>query len=81
MAIRKDFEYKGLVVVGAYIRVNNLCGNKSSLGITVGIYTSTDNLITTSDYQFDYNVDGANPFVQAYEYIKTLPEYTDAIDC
>ncbi len=32
-------------------------------------------------YVTSYNIDGENPFKQAYEYIKTLPEYADAIDC
>lgn len=28
-----------------------------------------------------YNLNGANPIKQAYEYVKTLPEWEDAIDC
>lgn len=28
-----------------------------------------------------YDIEGANPIKQAYEYLKTLPEFADAVDC
>ncbi len=28
-----------------------------------------------------YDIEGANPFKQAYEFLKTLPEFSDAVDC
>lgn len=28
-----------------------------------------------------YELEGANPIKQAYEYLKTLPEFADAVDC
>ncbi len=36
-----------------------------------------------SDVSFEssYALDGANPIKQAYEYLKTLPEFADAVDC
>jgi hypothetical protein len=36
-----------------------------------------------SDVSFEsaYNIDGANPIKQSYEFLKTLPEFADAVDC
>jgi hypothetical protein len=28
-----------------------------------------------------YNLDGVNPFEQAYLYLKTLPDFANAVDC
>ena len=32
-------------------------------------------------YSAAFNLDGPNPIKQAYEYLKTLPEFADAVDC
>ena len=31
--------------------------------------------------EFNYNINGESPIKQAYLYLKTLPEFADAIDC
>jgi hypothetical protein len=33
------------------------------------------------DYSFSINKAGGNFIEQAYEYLKTLPEFADAVDC
>jgi len=40
-------------------------------------------LLNFSDvpYVCTYSLEGENPFKQAYEYLKTLPEFADAVDC
>jgi hypothetical protein len=39
--------------------------------------------LTFSDLAYSalYTLEGANPIKQAYEYLKTLPEFADAVDC
>jgi hypothetical protein len=32
-------------------------------------------------YECDYKINGSNPINQAYEYIKTIDEFADAVDC
>lgn len=32
-------------------------------------------------YECVYDIVGENPIKQAYEYVKTLPEFADAVDC
>ncbi len=32
-------------------------------------------------YECAYDIDGANPIAQAYEYLKTLEEFAGATDC
>jgi hypothetical protein len=34
-----------------------------------------------TDYSCDYDLDGFNPIKQAYLYLKSLPEFADAVDC
>lgn len=29
----------------------------------------------------NYDINGSNPIAQAYAYLKTLPEFADAVDC
>jgi hypothetical protein len=33
------------------------------------------------DYQCAYSLDGKNPIKQAYEYLKTLDNFSSAVDC
>lgn len=33
------------------------------------------------NFEHNINTDSTNIIRQGYEYLKTLPEYTDAIDC
>jgi hypothetical protein len=32
-------------------------------------------------YYFNLDMNGENPIKQAYEHLKTLPEFADAVDC
>ena len=45
-------------------------------------YVSTDLPFFSEDMiTCAYNIEGSNPYAQAYEYLKTLDEYSDAVDC
>lgn len=73
----------------AYIRIDTIGGSKHSIHLDVKIYASQqaaqDDLpyIEQKTYSFTPIVDNKslNYHKQGYEYIKTLSEYADAVDC
>jgi hypothetical protein len=72
---------KSKLAIAAYIKVQNVSGNKNNLNATVMF---TDDAIQFSkNYAFPASVaDGAPNFIkQAYEYLKTLPEFENSEDC
>lgn len=79
----------GLVLGNSYIRIDTISGYKSSLTISVNIYSSQELFISGQGYleQKMYNFvpsveNYASNFIkQGYEYLKTLDEYKDATDC
>lgn len=73
----------GIECLGAYHRVEfvSIVG-KDKINFRVRI--SKDGILPHfSDEGFvcDYALDGENPIKQAYQYLKTLPEYKNAKDC
>lgn len=82
MALSKTFEYRGLVVKNGYHKVGYLSGNKESVIVNVEKFTNDkQNIIDVENYSFVPNMNGENFIKQAYEYLKTLPEFADAQDC
>jgi hypothetical protein len=66
----------------AYYRVSRINGNKTGIVISVEITNSLDKvLLETLFYEFIPDISGSNFIKQAYLYLKTLPEFADAIDC
>lgn len=64
-----------------YIRVSHVAGGKNQqtatvTSIEVGGSTVREDLVT-----FDPDLDGPNFIKQAYEHLKTLPEFAGAEDC
>lgn len=75
---------KDLLIKDAYIKILAVQGDKNNLGITIGVYQTSDkvHLIKTEHYKFipDLSVQSNNFIKQGYEYLKSLPEYANAID-
>jgi len=63
----------------AYIKVESVSGDKNN--VTATVTTKIGSNIKTKFYQFKPNLDGSNFIKQAYEHLKTLPEFADAVDC
>lgn len=67
----------------AYIRIDNLGGNKNKITLDIGIYTQKDGIKIMSDNQefmpsvFDIST---NFIKQGYEYLKTIDKYKNAVD-
>ena len=82
MAIKSNVTYKGVPIKDAYIKVWRYEGDKDKTRFEAGVYASEGaEMITSQGHQFALNLDGANTIKQAYEYLKTLPEFSNAVDC
>ena len=86
MALTKQIEMVSnfgdtVVFNNAYFKITSISGDKNSITIYVSCFKEKDNLcIKTDAYSFTPTMED-NFIKQGYEYIKSLPEYTDAIDC
>jgi hypothetical protein len=83
MALQKNIETaQGLNVNNAYIRVEDISLNKDLMHINIKTYVSVEKpYLSTGVFSCAYSLEGQNPFKQAYEYLKTLPEFSGATDC
>lgn len=78
----------GIVAEHAYIRIQELSGNKNFVGIRLEVFgdqelcNSGKSPIAYYNYSFEPAKDEESLRWdrQAYEYLKTLPEYADAVD-
>lgn len=74
----------GKLVENSYIRVCNISGNKYLINFIVEFKENIINdLIYLKEYEFVPSVlENASDFIaQAYDYLKTLEEYKNAVDC
>lgn len=73
----------GFEAVDAYHRIESLTHTgKHQINFTLRSYKTTEYPFFKEEwYSCDYDINGENPLKQAYAYLKTLPEYADAIDC
>jgi len=82
MAISKTVTFRGISIPNAYIRVVRFDGNKSKLAALIGYFGSaTSEIFDSMNVDVPYDVTGANPLAQIYDYIKTLPDFAGAVDC
>jgi len=71
-----------VVFRNAYIRVESITGNKSKLDAIVSTYKKVNDLkLATGWYSFTPVLNQTNFISQAYEHLKTLPEFAGAVDC
>lgn len=68
-----------------YCKIASVNGSKDEMGIFLNVLTSADSgyLLERKYYSFTPSVaDNSENFIkQGYEYLKTLPEFADVIDC
>lgn len=83
MALSLDIEFRGIKIYKAYATVNtpSLSANKTEVIFCVDYRASPHNdPITSQMYEAPYDLEGNNPFVQAYDYLKTLEEFQGCTD-
>lgn len=87
MALQKNIELASNLGVnvsftGAYIKVGNIKGNKDNISFTYDILDQKNGkVLTTKATFFEPDLNGSNFIQQAYSHLKTLEEFTDAVDC
>lgn len=87
MALKKSITLQSnfgddVIFNDTYIKVEKLVGNKNQLGINVLFYKTKDgNIVDSKNFSFVPNLSGSNFIAQAYEHLKTLPEFAGATDC
>lgn len=66
----------------AYIKVETYSGNKTQMLFDVNVYDKKEGqLLKKLSFSFAPNMDAGNFIAQAYQYLKTQDEFSDAIDC
>lgn len=85
MALKKTVKtQQGFDAINAYHRVESLnLIDKTRMFFQVRSYKESEGLPSFSDaaYEAVYDLQGQNPIAQAYEHLKTLPEFAGATDC
>ena len=76
---RKGFEGK-LIAKNAYWKIEQVSGNKNSMSVEI-CATVNGEQVERFVSVFTPNLDGKNFIAQAYEHLKTLPDFANAIDC
>ena len=84
MAIKKQvITPHGFTVADAYHRVEDatIIG-KTKMNFSLKVYKdSTKEAFQSSSFACAYDLEGGNPIKQAYEHLKTLPEFTGVENC
>jgi hypothetical protein len=89
MALKKTVVFKGIEIKDAYIKVSRFEGDKSDLSFGVSYHASANDpsfntktfRLKDEEQNVQFVLEGDNPVKQAYEYLKTLTEFNDAVDC
>jgi hypothetical protein len=74
----------GISVPDAYCRIEAVfLVNKNTISFHLRSYAAPEGVPSFMEQVLscDYNLDGPNPIKQAYLHLKTLPEFSDAVDC
>jgi hypothetical protein len=84
MALRKthsvNFHGKKIDFEDCYFKVVQITVSKNKASASVHAI-SDGNTIDQTEYKFTPTLNGENFIAQAYECLKTLPEFSGAIDC
>ena len=78
----------GLIKDNAYARIDGINGTKDQLSLTLNYYINQEGfsegkaVLKQEQYDFEPSVEeGSDNFIkQGYEYLKTLPSFSEAID-
>lgn len=64
-----------------YVKVTHVAGDKTQQAATVAFITTDGSTLKQQFVLFEPTLEGGNYIKQAYEHLKTLPEFADAVDC
>lgn len=84
MALKKDIILEsGVRVSAATVKVGTVSvTGKAKISFSVFYFVEAhQRAFHETAHECAYVMSGENPIKQAYEYLKTLPEFADAVDC
>ncbi|MFE2774589.1 hypothetical protein [Aerococcus urinaeequi] len=87
MALSKDIDFKGILIENAYFKIVNVSGTKESMTIDVYVFKdrSEKEALDSRGQRYYFKSDvsefSENIFKQGYIFLKTLPEFEEAVDC
>ena len=85
MALKKTVNTTfGVEIPDAYHRVEQVTlVGKDKISFRLRSYKSAESQVSFSDagYECAYTLEGKNPIAQAYEFLKSLEEYEEFVDC
>lgn len=86
MALAKDFNFLheafDVSVKDAYFKVESVFSSKEEAVAKLGVRKSKDlEPVRVVSYKFVPDLNGSNFIKQAYQHIKSLPEFAGAQDC
>lgn len=84
MAIRATVEVGGMPVPDAYVRVTPVALSKTGVSFCREVFADAPEqggaALCVDETVCPYDLNGPNPWVQAYEYLKAQPGYENAQD-
>ena len=87
MALQKTVEFKGITVTDAYHKIDWVKVYKNPSGTVLlwvhlhSMVNSTAEVFVETEWELEYNLASVdNALIQGYVFLKTLPEFTGAID-
>jgi len=82
MALSKTLETQfGITIEDCYLRVEGVSVTTSTLTFILRKYVSADKpFFDNESFTCAYDMSGDNPIKQAYEHLKTLPEFEGTTD-
>jgi hypothetical protein len=87
MALEKNIILKtnfdtDIIFQSSYIKVRSVNMSKNAAQINVDFYSEANGkVVDMKQYNFVASLNGNNLIAQAYNYLKTLPEFNGSIDC
>lgn len=84
MAISIDAKYRGISISAAYISIasRSISLGKEEVAFCVMYRVDcNEEPFDSKSYTAPYSLEGANPYIQAYEYLKLQPEFLGCVDC
>ena len=82
MALKQTFNFAGLTINDGYLRVTEVAGNKNRVAFSLSYQIAQgEDSVKTQDFDFVPEMSGDNFIRQAYQYLKTLPDFKNAQDC
>lgn len=84
MAISMDAKYRGISIPGAYISIapRSISLGKEEVAFSVMYRVDcNEEPFDSKSYTAPYSLEGTNPYIQAYEYLKLQPDFLGCVDC